>query len=209
MAAVNDKASSTSSSKAAGATASGAGAAAAERAPAAASTTTATADDAHKKSLPHRSRPEDRTKVVVRGLPPGLSEADLLAAVDRVAAGTYGWRSFHAGGPGALAPGAAIWHQLQQQQRGARAYFDFNTPADVRAFKAAFDGHVFVGARGAQHSARAEYAPFQKVPRPRGGGKRAPMEGTIEKGARHMAARRGFVGVESSGSEFGISPHAR
>jgi hypothetical protein len=62
----------------------------------------------------------------------------------------------------------------------ARAYFDFLTPDDVLDFKSKFDGHVFVSTRGTQYRAAVEYAPFQRVPKP--AAKKAPMEGTIEKG---------------------------
>jgi regulator of nonsense transcripts 3 len=62
----------------------------------------------------------------------------------------------------------------------SRAYINFSSPQDVAEFAAKFDGHTFIGARGQQYKCTVEYAPFQKIPA--AGAKRAPMEGTIDKG---------------------------
>lgn len=62
----------------------------------------------------------------------------------------------------------------------SRAYINFSSPQDVAEFAAKFDGHTFIGARRQQYKCTVEYAPFQKVPA--AGAKRAPMEGTIDKG---------------------------
>ena len=53
---------------------------------------------------------------------------------------------------------------------------------DVYAFKQAFDGHLFVGAKGNQYRATVEYAPFQKTPSP--SAKKDARDGTIIKGGR-------------------------
>ena len=63
----------------------------------------------------------------------------------------------------------------------SKAFINLNTPADVLEFKSKFDGHTFISNRGQQFHSTVEYAPFQKVPAP--SSKKAPMEGTIEKGA--------------------------
>ncbi len=65
--------------------------------------------------------------------------------------------------------------------RSSTAYLNFKSPADVLAFKSAFDGAPFSDERGGQHPAAVEYAPFQRVPKQRV--KRDPREGTIENGA--------------------------
>lgn len=65
----------------------------------------------------------------------------------------------------------------------SRAFINFNDPGAVVAFKARFDGHVFVSGRGAQYRCAVEYAPFQKVPNP--APKKLAIAGTIEKGACH------------------------
>ena len=51
---------------------------------------------------------------------------------------------------------------------------------DVYAFKQAFDGHLFVGAKGNQYRATVEYAPFQKTPTL--APKKDTRDGTIVKG---------------------------
>ncbi len=41
--------------------------------------------------------PAERTKIVIRKLPPLMDEADLKAEVDSVAADQYGWFVFYPG----------------------------------------------------------------------------------------------------------------
>jgi len=56
----------------------------------------------------------------------------------------------------------------------------FTILQDVFAFKQAFDGHLFVGAKGSQFRASVEYAPYQKTPTLTP--KKDARDGTIEKG---------------------------
>jgi hypothetical protein len=42
-------------------------------------------------------QPTERTKVVVRGLPPTLTEEALREAIDKVIAGKYNWFSYYVG----------------------------------------------------------------------------------------------------------------
>lgn len=71
----------------------------------------------------------------------------------------------------------------------SRAYLNFADPAAVLEFKARFDGHAFITARGSHFKCAVEYAPFQKVPNPPK--RRNPLEGTIEEG--------GWVGGRAGG----------
>ncbi len=50
----------------------------------------------------------------------------------------------------------------------------------VLTFKHAFDGHVFVGAKGSQFKCSVEYAPFQKIPTP--SPKKSARDGTLVNG---------------------------
>lgn len=50
------------------------------------------------------SKARERTKVVVRNLPPALTEDALRAVVDKAAGGKYGWSAFY---PGKVRCGAA------------------------------------------------------------------------------------------------------
>lgn len=54
-------------------------------------------------AMPKQQR--QRTKVVVRGLPPGLTEDALRAAVDKAAGARYGWTAYY--------PGKARWARVR------------------------------------------------------------------------------------------------
>ncbi|KAK7322382.1 hypothetical protein VNO77_25761 [Canavalia gladiata] len=109
----------------------------------------------------------ERTKVVVRHLPPSLTQSDLFHHIDSHFASRYNWFSFRPG------------NTSLKRQRHSRAYIEFKGPQDVLEFAEFFDGHVFVNERGAQHKAIVEYAPSQRVPKL--GAKKDGREGTIYK----------------------------
>ncbi|RDY14462.1 Regulator of nonsense transcripts UPF3 [Mucuna pruriens] len=109
----------------------------------------------------------EKTKVVIRHLPPSLTQSDLFQHIDSHFASRYNSFSFR---PGNNSP---------KHQRHSRAYIDFKCPHDVIEFAEFFDGHVFVNERGVQHKAIVEYAPSQRVPKP--STKKDGREGTIYK----------------------------
>ncbi|XP_018444966.1 regulator of nonsense transcripts UPF3 isoform X1 [Raphanus sativus] len=111
--------------------------------------------------------PIAKRKVVVRHLPPSLSESDLLSQIDSRFGDRYYWFSFR--------PGKSNY----KSQKHSRAYFGFKAPEDVYDFAAFFNGHVFVNDKGAQFKAIVEYAPSQRVPKPCD--KKDPREGSITK----------------------------
>ncbi|KAG7025200.1 Regulator of nonsense transcripts UPF3 [Cucurbita argyrosperma subsp. argyrosperma] len=111
--------------------------------------------------------PLERTKVVIRHLPPSLPHSDLFHNIDDRFAGRYNWCYYRPG------------KTSQKDQRYARAYIDFTRPEDVFEFAEFFDGHVFVNEKGAQFKAVVEYAPSQRVPR--SSTKKDGREGTIYK----------------------------
>ncbi|OIT38698.1 regulator of nonsense transcripts upf3 [Nicotiana attenuata] len=94
-----------------------------------------------------------RTKVVVRHLPPTLSQSTLLEQVDSRFAGRYNWFTFRPGK-------TSLRHQSY-----SRAYIDFRNTEDVIEFAEFFDGHVFVNEKGTQFKTIVEYAPSQRVPK--------------------------------------------
>ncbi|XP_075089868.1 regulator of nonsense transcripts UPF3 isoform X2 [Nicotiana tabacum] len=94
-----------------------------------------------------------RTKVVVRHLPPTLSQSTLLEQVDSRFAGRYNWFTFRPGK-------TSLKHQSY-----SRAYIDFRNTEDVIEFAEFFDGHVFVNEKGTQFKTIVEYAPSQRVPK--------------------------------------------
>ncbi|XP_016727216.2 regulator of nonsense transcripts UPF3 isoform X8 [Gossypium hirsutum] len=79
----------------------------------------------------------DRTKVVLRHLPPSITETMLMEQVDSAFAGRYNWFSFSPG------------KNRQKHQSCSRLYIDFKSPEDVLEFAEFFNGHVFVNEKGA------------------------------------------------------------
>ncbi|KAL6531620.1 hypothetical protein OROMI_027983 [Orobanche minor] len=116
--------------------------------------------------------PLDRTKVVLRHLPPTISQSNLVEHIDSRFSGRYHWLAFRPGKPSPK-------HLLH-----SRAYIDFNSAEDVIEFAEFFNGHVFVNEKGAQFKAIVEYAPSQFVPKhwPKKDGR----EGTVLKDPEYM-----------------------
>ncbi|TKY49946.1 Regulator of nonsense transcripts UPF3 [Spatholobus suberectus] len=108
-----------------------------------------------------------KDEVVIRHLPPSLTQSDLFQHIDTHFASRYNWFSFRPG------------NNTHKHQRHSRAYIDFKRPNDVFEFAEFFDGHVFVNERGAQHKAVVEYAPSQRVLK--SSAKKDGREGTIYK----------------------------
>ncbi|KAM2669360.1 hypothetical protein EV2_020839 [Malus domestica] len=78
----------------------------------------------------------DRTKVVLRHLPPSISQAALVEQIDVFFAGRYSWVAFRPG------------KRSQKNQSYSRAYIDLKRPEDVFEFAEFFDGHLFVNEKG-------------------------------------------------------------
>ncbi|KMZ57667.1 hypothetical protein ZOSMA_83G00430 [Zostera marina] len=116
--------------------------------------------------------PLERTKVVIRRLPPGILESELIEQIDVIFADRYTLVSF--------CPGK----NSQKNQRLARAYLNFNKPEDIIEFSECFDGHVFVNEKGTQFKASVEYAPSQRVPKT--SPKKDGREGTIFKDPEYI-----------------------
>ncbi|DBA87338.1 TPA: hypothetical protein ACH3X1_004392 [Trebouxia sp. C0004] len=117
-----------------------------------------------------------RNKVVVRKLPPGISQEEVQAAIDAVCQGKYDWFTF--------VPGKVSLKRVKH----SRAYLNFLDAAEVLRFRAQFGGHAFVNKKGAQYKCTVEYAPYQKVPREKA--KEDPREGTYEIDADFMAFKQ-------------------
>ncbi|KAJ9518903.1 hypothetical protein QJQ45_026259 [Haematococcus lacustris] len=107
----------------------------------------------------------ERTKVVVRHLPAGLTQDGFVKTISKfVDPDRYNWLAYY---PGKVSIKSTVL---------SRAYLNFVDPHSVYEFKAKFDGHLFVSNKGNQYRCSVEYAPFQKVPLP---SKRNPLENTI------------------------------
>ncbi|KAG8364049.1 hypothetical protein BUALT_Bualt19G0085700 [Buddleja alternifolia] len=116
--------------------------------------------------------PLDRTKVVLRHLPPTITQFNLVEHVDSRFSGRYHWLVFRPGKSG------------QKHLTYSRAYIDFNKPEDVIEFAEFFNGHVFVNEKGTQFKAIVEYAPSQRVPKL--WSKKDGREGTILKDPEYL-----------------------
>ncbi|KAK6121260.1 hypothetical protein DH2020_044963 [Rehmannia glutinosa] len=116
--------------------------------------------------------PLDRTKVVLRHLPPTISQSNLVEHVDSRFSGRYHWLAFR---PGKSSP---------KHLTHSRAYINFNRPEDVIEFAEFLNGHVFVNEKGAQFKAIVEYAPSQCVPKQ--WSKKDGREGTILKDPEYL-----------------------
>ncbi|XWS67461.1 hypothetical protein CRYUN_Cryun04dG0008500 [Craigia yunnanensis] len=114
----------------------------------------------------------DRTKVVLRHLPPAITETILAEQIDSAFAGRYNWLSFRPG------------KSSQKHQSYSRAYIDFKRPEDVLVFAEFLNGHVFVNEKGAQFKTIVEYAPSQRVPKH--WSKKDGREGTIFKDPEYL-----------------------
>ncbi|KAB2026602.1 hypothetical protein ES319_D06G231500v1 [Gossypium barbadense] len=111
--------------------------------------------------------PLRKTKVVIRHLPPSVTEPFIISQIDDRFSDRYNWFSFRLG------------KSSHKQQSYSRAYINFNRPEDVFEFAEFFDGHIFVNEKGTQFKAVVEYAPSQRVPK--SSSKKDGREGTIFK----------------------------
>ncbi|CBI18298.3 unnamed protein product, partial [Vitis vinifera] len=99
--------------------------------------------------------PLDRTKVMVRHLPPMILEAAFLEQINTVFKGRYTLVKFRPG------------KNSQQRQSYSRAYLDFKRPEDVIEFAEFFDGHVFVNEKDPEYLEFLELLakPFENLPK--------------------------------------------
>ncbi|GFY88601.1 Smg-4/UPF3 family protein [Actinidia rufa] len=131
--------------------------------------------------------PLDRTKVVVRHLPPTISQSVLAEQIDGRFAGRYNSVVFLPGKNREPREGCDLWVDALATRSVlsyARAYIDFKRPEDVIEFAEYFDGHVFVNEKGTQFRTIVEYAPSQRVSKH--WSKKDGREGTIFKDPDYM-----------------------
>lgn len=128
--------------------------------------------DPEKGASKDAAKPKDKrertpTKVVVRRLPPEMSQEDFLTQVSPLPEYDY------------------IYNVRGEASQGenafTRVYINFVNSSDVFTFKERFDNYVFVDKRGHEYPAVVEFATFQKVPRRQQRKYRTdPKAGTIE-----------------------------
>uniref|UniRef100_A0A0P4W7Z5 UPF3 domain-containing protein n=1 Tax=Scylla olivacea TaxID=85551 RepID=A0A0P4W7Z5_SCYOL len=106
------------------------------------------------------------TKVVVRRLPPTMTEEEFMEAINPVP--EYDYFTF-CPADNSLGPNAFT-----------RAYINFKSSSEIFNFRDKFDGYVFVDQKGNEFPAMVEFAPFQKVPKRLGSKKKDARCGTID-----------------------------
>jgi len=116
--------------------------------------------------------PLNRTKVVLRHLPPSLPQQAIMEQIDARFSGRYDWVQFRQGKSSA------------KHQRFSRVYLNFMSSEDVVIFAEFFNGRSFVNEKGAHFKAAVEYAPSQRVPKALS--KKDGREGTIDKDPDYM-----------------------
>ncbi|XP_078171893.1 smg-4/UPF3 family protein isoform X2 [Carex rostrata] len=116
--------------------------------------------------------PLNRTKVVLRHLPPSLPQQAIMEQIDARFSGRYDWVQFRQGKSSA------------KHQRFSRVYLNFMSSEDVVIFAEFFNGRSFVNEKGAHFKAVVEYAPSQRVPKALS--KKDGREGTIDKDPDYM-----------------------
>ena len=90
--------------------------------------------------------------MVVRNLPPGLTEEAFRKQIDARHEGSYDWLRYWKG------------RAHPKQPVVSRAYIHFKDVASIEGFCKDVHGHAYVDDRGAQYVASVLPAPFQKVP---------------------------------------------
>ncbi|XP_075747378.1 UPF3 regulator of nonsense mediated mRNA decay isoform X2 [Rhipicephalus microplus] len=111
------------------------------------------------------------TKVVVRRLPPTMTEDQFLEQISPVPESDY---MYFVKGDLSLGPHAF-----------SRAYINFVNQDEIFIFKEKFDDYIFVDEKGNEYPALVEYAPFQKIPKRRTR-KKDPKCGTIEQDPEYI-----------------------
>ncbi|PHJ19783.1 smg-4 upf3 family protein [Cystoisospora suis] len=125
-------------------------------------------DGVHAITQTYKSKSE--TKVVVRLLPPSVTEEDLLALLsDSSLKEKIAWSRFFSGRQGDVGG--------DKPSRNSVWYLNFSTAQDANDFIQFFHGKPFVDERHNTYKAVARLAPYQKTPRKKPTDKR---EGTLE-----------------------------
>lgn len=90
-------------------------------------------------------------QVIVRRLPPTMTEEDFLKQIEPVPDHDY---FYFVSADWSLGVNATC-----------RAYINFCNQSDIFIFRDKFDGYVFVDSRGSEYQAIVEFAPFQGLPK--------------------------------------------
>lgn len=111
------------------------------------------------------------TKVVIRRLPPSLTEDQLKEEIGDLPEHDF---FYFVGSDMSFGPISF-----------ARAYINFKNRDDIVKFRDQFDGYRFVNSKGVEYPAVVEYAPYQGIPKKKS--KKDPKMGTILEDPDYLA----------------------
>ncbi|KAI5635607.1 smg-4/UPF3 family domain-containing protein [Phthorimaea operculella] len=104
------------------------------------------------------------TKIILRRLPPTMTEEQFLEQVSPIPEHDYFYFA---------KPDPSLANNLY-----SRAYINFINVEDIYLFRDKFDGYIFLDEKGVEYMGIVEYAPFQRIPKKKK--KKDPKCGTIE-----------------------------
>ncbi|KYQ58178.1 Regulator of nonsense transcripts 3A [Trachymyrmex zeteki] len=113
------------------------------------------------------------TKVVIRRLPPTMTQDQFLEQVSPLPVHDY------------------LYFVKADMSLGqfsfSRAYINFVEQQDIFMFREKFDNYVFLDSKGVEYPAVVEFAPFQRLPKKRIGKKKDVKCGTIESDSYYIS----------------------
>lgn len=129
---------------------------------------TVPADGQSEKVNMHKAdrREKPMTKVVIRRLPPGITQDEFLTQVSPIPDYNYIYTT-----KGDMTLGENAF---------SRVYINFVNMDDIYNFKEKFDNYVILDLKGHEYSAVVEFAAFQKIPKRRNKNRTNPKSATIE-----------------------------
>ncbi|KAG4305342.1 hypothetical protein PORY_001512 [Pneumocystis oryctolagi] len=133
-----------------------------------------------------------RLKIVIRYLPPDLSEQAFQELVKEwIDKERVEWFSFYPG---------KVSSNRNKNDKYARAYIKFKSPEALITFYKGFNTHVFSSEKGKGQRVLIEFAPFQKIPRPERQ-KHDARQGTIDDDAEFIAFQETLKNTNKSTQE--------
>ncbi|XP_052894492.1 regulator of nonsense transcripts 3B [Anopheles moucheti] len=131
-----------------------------------------------------KDSPQPMTRVVIRRLPPTMTEAVFCEQISTDGKLPNNDEFYFVG------PDWTLGHNAS-----CRAYINFTNPEDVFRFTDSYDGYTFVDAKGMEHQAVVEYAPFQKLSKTRSR-RKDPKCNTIETDTHFLAFQETLAAEE-------------
>lgn len=114
----------------------------------------------------HEKREKPPTKVIVRRLPPSMTQDEFISQVSPIPDYDYIY--------------AVKGDMSLGENAFSRVYINFIKSDDIYLFKEKFDNYVFVDGKGHEYAAVVEFASFQKIPKKRGKPRPDPKISTVE-----------------------------